>query len=703
MNSSKDDSQAVQADGPLVFQLHLQVLQHLGMKLYATAPSVLTELVANSWDADASQVDIVVEPNGGTLTVLDDGHGMDRDALQSRFLTVGYSRRDTTKSDRSESGARKVMGRKGIGKLAMFSIARRVELTTQVEGGKPIGFVVDVDELERLASENQAYYPTPLATIDPLPHGKGTRIVLGQLNRSVERSRDYLVPRLARRFGVVGPANGFRVRVDGHEVTRREAGVFDHLQFLWFFDKASLDEAIALGAPLAKPESLNGKVAAKELDDTINVEGKPLKIRGFIGTVDVPSRLGSSGESINHISLFVNGRLWQEDMLAALGDTRYFNSYIVGEIHADFLDADGVDRATSARESVIQHDPHYTAIRSHLAVALGSIRDQWDLWRGEVDPDDPDRPSDVLDDWVESLPRKADKKLAKKLIRSIDKVEFNNDAGRNKRAKMMLYRSTMVAFEKLRVRNALERLEDIDDVLSPEFQAIFATLDDVEESHFYDISHGRLEVIQAFEQHVSDKVLEEVIQRYLLEHLWLLDPTWDRIGGSDQYEIRLSKYLKDVDPETDEGARLDIAYRRQSGRNVVIELKRPGLKIRVDKIWAQCNRYGKAVEEYTKQHNEWMDGGATMGDASIFFITSDKSHLSDRDLRSLKEVGTTVLTYEGLITSARAAYEAYFRARGDAKSKLEGFLTRLEGAAKVETAVVGKAEAKVEAKASQGE
>jgi hypothetical protein len=452
---------------------------------------------------------------------------------------------------------------------------------------------------------------------------------------------------------------------------------------LWYFDVASFNEAINQAAPLAKPESLNGKVAAKKIASMLQVDGRAFELRGFIGTVDTPSKLGTDGESINQISLFANGRLWQEDLLADIGDTRYFNSYIVGEVHADFLDSDGVDRATSARESVIQYDPYFVAIRTHLTMVLAEIRDQWDLWRGEVGDADPEGPGHIIEEWIATLDRDKDRKLAKKLIRSIDKVEFYNDAKRNRNARSMMYKSTMVAFEKLRVKQALDQLDGIDDVLSPEFQAIFATLDAVEESHFYDISRQRLEIIQAFEEKIQGEELEGVVQRYLLDHLWLLDPTWDRIQGTQQAEVRLSTYLRESCPDTDDGARLDIAYRAQSGRHVVVELKRPGIRVPWVKIMDQCNRYRRAVEEYCRQHGAWMDGGGAPASVAIYFVCSDRSHLDERELHSLAEIGAKVVTYETLIVSARAAYESYFKSRENAQGRIEKFLERIEANEKV--------------------
>ena len=38
--------------------LSLNVLNHLGINLYSNIPAVLSEIVANSWDADATEVKI---------------------------------------------------------------------------------------------------------------------------------------------------------------------------------------------------------------------------------------------------------------------------------------------------------------------------------------------------------------------------------------------------------------------------------------------------------------------------------------------------------------------------------------------------------------------------------------------------------------------------------------------------------------------
>ena len=40
---------------PLEMRLSLNILEHLGLNLYSHVPAVLSEAVANAWDADATR------------------------------------------------------------------------------------------------------------------------------------------------------------------------------------------------------------------------------------------------------------------------------------------------------------------------------------------------------------------------------------------------------------------------------------------------------------------------------------------------------------------------------------------------------------------------------------------------------------------------------------------------------------------------
>ena len=92
----------------LVMSISLNALEHLGINLYSNVPAVLSEIVANAWDADAKNVTVTVDKAQETITIEDDGTGMDRDGVIDRFLNIGFKRRE-------EMGEVTLSGRKPMG------------------------------------------------------------------------------------------------------------------------------------------------------------------------------------------------------------------------------------------------------------------------------------------------------------------------------------------------------------------------------------------------------------------------------------------------------------------------------------------------------------------------------------------------------------------------------------------------------------
>src|SRR5436190_11642621 len=75
------------------FEISLSVLNHLGRNLYRNFITVLGEAISNSWDADATDVWIIVDRDAGKFVIKDDGVGMSADEFQTKFLKIGYSKR----------------------------------------------------------------------------------------------------------------------------------------------------------------------------------------------------------------------------------------------------------------------------------------------------------------------------------------------------------------------------------------------------------------------------------------------------------------------------------------------------------------------------------------------------------------------------------------------------------------------------------
>ena len=87
-------------------------IEHLGISLYSKLPTVLSELISNSWDADADKVIIDFIDNGSLkeINYSDNGIGMTFQELNEKYLVIGRNRRIDDDNKTS------IKGRKFIGK-----------------------------------------------------------------------------------------------------------------------------------------------------------------------------------------------------------------------------------------------------------------------------------------------------------------------------------------------------------------------------------------------------------------------------------------------------------------------------------------------------------------------------------------------------------------------------------------------------------
>ena len=180
-----------QSDKEYHFDISLSVLNHLGRNLYRNFITVLGEAISNSWDANAKNVWIVIDQDSSTMAIKDDGDGMTEDDFQKKFLKIGYSRRKDS-SNNSVGRQRPFIGRKGIGKLALLSCAKTIEVISKTADTDYVGGAIDNGGLDDAieADESSAKYPLghvdmthfELYTVD---HEKGTVIYFSQLNEGI--------------------------------------------------------------------------------------------------------------------------------------------------------------------------------------------------------------------------------------------------------------------------------------------------------------------------------------------------------------------------------------------------------------------------------------------------------------------------------------------------------------------------------------
>lgn len=127
-----------------------RLLRTLGNDLISSDKVAIIELVKNSYDADASVVFIrfhgPLEKGKGHIEIWDDGCGMDVDTLQSSWLDIAT---DTKKQKPRSKGGRRVLGEKGIGRLAAARLGQEMLLVTRMSNSDEIKLLIDWSDFDR--------------------------------------------------------------------------------------------------------------------------------------------------------------------------------------------------------------------------------------------------------------------------------------------------------------------------------------------------------------------------------------------------------------------------------------------------------------------------------------------------------------------------------------------------------------------------
>lgn len=641
--------------------LSLNVLNHLGLNLYSNIPAVLSETVANAWDADAESVHIEVFPEEKKIVITDDGCGMNLEDINNKYLQVGYRKEDHD-GRITPRFKRDAMGRKGIGKLSLFSIAYNVEIQT-VKDGQKHRFLMDVAEIKRKIKDGEGTYePKPL-DISAVEINKGTKIILTELKKQVYENSTALRKRLARRFGIIGKEYNFSVKVGDDEVEASDRDYYHKLQYVWYFGSESkqyLERA---------KNAVHNEERSSTLPDTT------FKLSGWIGTAEKSGDLKDGEENLNKILLLVRGKLAQEDILTDFNEGGVYSSYIIGEIHADFLDSDGEDDiATSSRQQIVEDDPRYLALRTFIAQELKHIANKWTDLRNKQGTQKALEIPAILE-WYKEL-KKDTKKKAATLFGKINQLTINSPED-----KRDLFKYSILAFENLRYRGNLEALEKVSPENIADFGRIFDELSDIDAALYYQIVNERLEIIKKLKENIDTDVLEKLIQSHIYKNLQLIDPAWERASESAYLEERVTtafnKITANLTPD-EKKARFDIRYATSWGKHIIIELKRASVVTNAFKLGEQVDKYRQALrkilEEVGKGH-EPIESVCLVGKPLSNWQNPEERNASQN---SLAQLGIRVVLYQELIDNAYRSYKKYLDKSGKESGRVFKLIQSLD-------------------------
>lgn len=606
----------------------------LGVKLYDRVSAVIAELIANAYDADATKVTVrapmgqflatraggAVSDKGLAIEVVDEGSGMTPQQVQDFFLVVGAERRtDPKRGGLSPRFGRKVMGRKGVGKLAPFGICKTIEVISaggeRVNGSRTESghdgyltshIILDYDRIVTLGDEPDERYKPSVGDCDGSYSPKrGTRIVLKNFNRRKVPVIEVLSRQLAQRFGIKS-AHWQVQLVDNTQADQSPHTVGEFSVETMLGTKLTFEQDRTVLGP--DGEAMKGLTAGFEHEGTFHA------VTGWMAYSKSPYK----------DDLMAGVRIYCRDKIAS--QTSVFNqgagftgehnirSYLVGAIHADWLDED---------EDLIQTDRRDILWSDELAVSFQKWG-QCVLKRIGTQSRDPLRQSTLdlffkvgkVDARIQSAYpteeqqaiRGRAKEIARAFGRAMSRGEVE-DAGVVKElvdlSITMAPHITLNSMMKEAVATAGTTLSVLGSFLGT---ARLAEL-----SSFGRIAKDRLKVINRLKTlKDNDDSEEKDLQQLITNAPWLINPEWAPVTQNRAFSTLRLEFEKYYTGKTgksislsdfqETGKRPDFVLSNQEGKFQIIEIKRPGHKLsnpEMDRINAYCDNM-KAFLENTK-------------------------------------------------------------------------------------------------------
>lgn len=545
---------------PFEMTFDISTIKHLGLQMYSTLPPVIGELVANAWDANAMNVSITI-PTGlvtdiSEIVVIDDGDGMTEEQVRKAYLVVGRDRRAATGTDKSGGPLdRPVMGRKGIGKFSGFGIAGEVEIET-IKDGVVSRFKMNYADLEAAADKRTITFP-PLPATGTVT--KGTKVTLRSITkfRTHKISIDHLRRGLARRFSVIGVAHKFKLVINTKAITVAERDLqrlvekgADGKRYLWEFK----------GQQIAPPHAWT--------------------VTGWIGALQRTNPLEDGIQ--RGITIMAKGKLVQEPFVfeATVGQ-QFALSYLVGELHAEFVD-EAEDTVGTTRNSLVWDTEANAALLAWGKAEVNRIAREWAKRRSR-DNEDALKKNPLYQRFkaeAGGVDNKRALKVADKLIRDVISRNVVEDS--NEQEEVVQLCIDFLEFDAF--------WDLADDIAEAEIDnpkkllRLFREWEIVEAKEMARVTKGRITTIEKLQGLIKGNALEvPTLHNFLKEFPWVLDPRWNLIVDEVKYSKLLAEYFPDADePESDR--RIDFLCVREGTQMVVVEIKRPLSKASVKEL-----------------------------------------------------------------------------------------------------------------------
>lgn len=124
---------------------------------YTSFPQALKEFISNSYDADATEVNMNMDDECSTIVIRDNGIGMSLSEYQNYFASIARSGKSGAKTSTGRTGlGRPKIGRFGIGALAVAGIAKKLTVRSTKRGsGEGFEATIDLESIREKFSRGE--------------------------------------------------------------------------------------------------------------------------------------------------------------------------------------------------------------------------------------------------------------------------------------------------------------------------------------------------------------------------------------------------------------------------------------------------------------------------------------------------------------------------------------------------------------------
>lgn len=530
-----------------------RTIEHLGTQMYKHRAPSIAELLANSWDAGATSVNILIpesehyNQSTSKISIMDNGEGMNETSVQNHYLVVGRNRRA---DDGGVSHDRKVMGRKGIGKLACFGLAEKITITTWTEKEpKAVCFSMTLSQLKTDAGKaNDIVFPWQEVEKKSEWSVSGTLIELSELRHSTPIEISLLTETLARRFSRTTRGH-MKIGINHVELIEPDIPV------MYSFPQTSSYETVKLKS-------------GKEIKYRYKFSLKPIKSKELQGFV-----IYANERTAQAPPFFFN--------VESTASSQHSTRYVTGDISANFLD-DGVDDdsdvVSTDRQELDWEKDELTELREWGDSFVRGVLRQCGEMRGTQ-----------FESWILedegfshrlSLLDPSVKKEISRFLKILGQKSEENDPRTKDLAD-----SLIKAYEFRTFHDVVDEIELIGD--DPDkLGELLTRLHDwkvLESRAILEIVRGRISIINKLEFLILSDAPETASSKsndnlhdLLAEYPWIFNPEWQVFTEEKSLSAQLKEWGNTDCPDDMKNKRVDfLAFSKDTNDLIIIEMKRP--------------------------------------------------------------------------------------------------------------------------------